>query len=819
MNTLIQHAKLAIRMNNNGINREFIKKFPIEEIIDCCNRIEQNKILNDEYKDNEVIQEEIIKDEKFIHYLNIAYKKDLDMVGFEELLIAIKQHNEKMTDYSIKDILNVLYNKELFYKSYYDYLKYFRNESISLKKRITNNLNHFHCQSDIEFNELSENERKLVTLLDLDDKNLIPTNVIKEIYELLLNNEELRNIIDFLNAHSLYIQLDEQDYKVINNNAKEIKNYIKSITDKINNDDITYRMLLKWVGKGCSVYDLKSIEQKISKVETEKLESIFSNRSSYINFIYGNKLKEFPLDSIYGTKEELIIYAISNNKKNFLKLIQNNMNDFLSIPSNSILYSKNFYTKYINLNELTLKHLNKLKLMDYHINYNIDYLKEQLYTFEEINTLFSIEKQYIKLYNELLSLPIDDRLLRIRQFIKKDLLKHITNDDRITKLADKIRIKPLYTWLEDDFNRIEGIKASDIIEILINYDAIEKLLPEITKQNELTYILRNISKLDDYSNLQSIKDNIENFDDYWSNLKDAMQFSEEFVVKYKENIKTFLLNNGSELAYLYYLECDKEHRESFKLIIKAELMNEFRKLKYHTNDLNKEIDFELNNSQITEWTENNSKIVKDKYDIGEYDDFYYTMILGEYPEKTCLSYRDGGYNKCLLACFDSNKKVLYAKINNKIVARAMVRLTKGSYNKEKGNNKSINFIDVEESTQEELEDKKEYLTLFLEKAYISGINEGERNTIKKLFIKLLKEKAKAMNALLVLSCNYKEEIDEQFISTRYYMYISKSKAGTQYLDSLSGQATISDEGQYKVNTFLIWQPKEDGDSIFEGNIF
>ncbi len=44
-------------------------------------------------------------------------------------------------------------------------------------------------------------------------------------------------------------------------------------------------------------------------------------------------------------------------------------------------------------------------------------------------------------------------------------------------------------------------------------------------------------------------------------------------------------------------------------------MNEFRKLKYHTNDLNKEIDFELNNSQITEWTENNSKIVKDKYDI------------------------------------------------------------------------------------------------------------------------------------------------------------------------------------------------------------
>ena len=135
-------------------------------------------------------------------------------------------------------------------------------------------------------------KEKLVTLLDLDDKNLIPTNVIKEIYELLLNNEELRNIIDFLNAHSLYIQLDEQDYKVINNNTKEIKKIILNLLlIKLIMMILLTECFLKWVGNGCSVYDLKSIEQKISKVETEKLESIFSNRSSYINFIYGNKLK------------------------------------------------------------------------------------------------------------------------------------------------------------------------------------------------------------------------------------------------------------------------------------------------------------------------------------------------------------------------------------------------------------------------------------------------------------------------------------------------------------------------------------------------
>ena len=35
-----------------------------------------------------------------------------------------------------------------------------------------------------------------------------------------------------------------------------------------------------------------------------------------------------------------------------------------------------------------------------------------------------------------------------------------------------------------------------------------------------------------------------------------------------------------------------------------------------------------------------------------------------------------------------------------------------------------------------------------------------------------------------------------------YMYISKSKAGAQYLDSLSGRNDVSDEGHYKSSTFL-----------------
>lgn len=817
MKTMIEHAKLAVRMYKNKIDMELIKKFSTEEINNCCNRIENDKLLNNEKKESIIIQEELIRDEKFIDYLIEVHEKTIDMQRFEKLIQDIKDHNEKITDYPIEHITDVINNEDLSSEACYDYLKYFINTNVLMKRTITDNLNYFYSQKNTKFEELTEKERALFEESYLHEYNLIPFYDIKKVYEFLAGNEKLRDVIDFLNYRKLYIPLNIDAYEKINNNAEEIGLYIETIANKISDDEIMYQLLLKWLSNGCSLYELKIIEKRIENIENEQLEKMFNSRSSYINFIYGNKLKEFPLDTINGEKEELIIYAISNNKKRFLKLIEENMNEFLSIPSNSILYREKFYTKYINLNELTLKNLIKLQTMNVNRYTKINELKEQTYTFEEISTLYNMEKQYIDLYNELLDLKVDDRLLRIRQFIKKLLLSTKMEEVEIKKLAEKIKEKPLYIWLENDFNKIKDIKMSDVIQILINYETISKYIPEIKKQNELAYILRNINQIQEYGNLQSIKDNIEEIDEYWNELKRYMNFDKEFIEKYNQNIREFLLNNGAELAYKYYTSRNDEQKASLKLIIKAELMGEFKKLKYHTNDLIEEIDYKLNENQIKEWTKNNTKISEGKYDIEEYDDFYHTMILGEHPQRTCLSYIDGMYNRCLLACFDSNKKILYAKINGRIVARAMVRLTKGSY-KKANNAKTLSFVDVENNNSI-VEENREYLTLFLEKAYISGIPASEEKNIKKLFINLLETKAKEMNALLVLSTYYAYDIEDEYIKTRYYMYISRSKSSSQYLDSLDGQASVTDEGQYKVNNFLIWKPKEIEKSIFDENIF
>ncbi|MBP3254924.1 MAG: hypothetical protein J6M60_00320 [Clostridia bacterium] len=803
------HAMLMIRMYKNEISEKFAKDYSINEILKCCNRIEKRKNGSYGVRENEIFQETLIKDENFIDYLNYAYENSFDMERFKLLLDKILENNEKMSDYNIEDIKDVINNEILSLDSIYDYLKYFRNENEYFKIVITNNLNHFNSQSEININRLTDSQRNLFKLNFLNNCNLIPLANIDKIYEKLDKNKELREFIDFLYKYKLFLPLDFNSYcNIENNNPKEIKTLLEKIVYKISDNEISYNMLLKWISNGCKIYDLEIINNKVDVLNKNNLKKIFSSRTEYINFIYGSKLKKFPMDMLNSVRENLIIYAISKNKKSFLKLIEENSEAFFAIPYNSILYSEEFYKKYVNLNAITIKHLNKLNSMIFYNYSNINKLKEGHYTFEEISTLYNESEAYILLYNELLDLKIDDRLLRIKQFIKKNLLEKDYSVCEIQGLAKKIKEKPLYMWLEQDFSNIKNLNITDVVDILVNYDKIKKYICDIKSRNEVAFIIRNVEILDNYDTLTDLKNDIENIDIYWTELKELMEFDNEFVKKYKNNIYEFLFNNGSELAYKYYNDIKLYEKKSFKLIVKSVLMGKFKDLKYHTNDLISEIDFKLNEYQINEWTNNNIKIQDEVFEVSEYDDFYHTMILGKYPDRTCLCYDGGMYNKCLLACFDSNKKILYAKINGKIVARAMIRLTKGNYNSTIEQKRTIEFYDVENDAGKEIIESnivnsKETLTLFLEKPYISGISKEEEIEVKKLFIKLLRQKAEKMNALLVLNKSYDEAVNEEFILSKYYMYISKSKSSAQYLDSLSGQATISDEGQYKSNTFLI----------------
>ena len=120
------------------------------------------------------------------------------------------------------------------------------------------------------------------------------------------------------------------------------------------------------------------------------------------------------------------------------------------------------------------------------------------------------------------------------------------------------------------------------------------------------------------------------------------------------------------------------------------------------------------------------------------------------------------------------------------------------------------FADLEnisDTNEEPALQTAEYLTLFLERPYVAGISDEAAAQVHELLIRLAEEKADELESQLVLSRFYQNMAEEYFL-TNYYLYISRSKAGEQYFDSLDGEATISEGGSYKNNLFLVKQTED-----------
>ena len=100
----------------------------------------------------------------------------------------------------------------------------------------------------------------------------------------------------------------------------------------------------------------------------------------------------------------------------------------------------------------------------------------------------------------------------------------------------------------------------------------------------------------------------------------------------------------------------------------------------------------------------------------------------------------------------------------------------------------------------------EMLVLFLERIYTSRLNDEEVKTAMKLAVSLVTQKAAAIGAVAVLARRYLGCYDrDQYVGSHFYVYISKSKNGQQYLDSMGGAAVTSHKEQYTGAVFLVEQ--------------
>ena len=381
----------------------------------------------------------------------------------------------------------------------------------------------------------------------------------------------------------------------------------------------------------------------------------------------------------------------------------------------------------------------------------------------------------------------------MQEVVKKRLLDKVTSEETLERVAAFLSHKPLSKWVKEELGNISGLVGMDILDLFLSWEEVVRFLPEVKNGFQLRYLIANKEKLSGYPNFQSAYAELLKNDPHWEWMKNTFAFSDSFIREHEANIQTFLEQGGSEILYEFY-KGDTGQTEMLRRLLVAELMGKFKDLKYHDTDLEKELAFPISEKQMKLWAEN-LQLQRKEWKIWEEDRFLPVMQIGELPDKTCLSYKTGMYRKCLLSCFDSNKKIIYISYQGKIVLRAILRLTKASEEKMERENKEFQFVDFTKDTGKK--EKPEQLVLFLEKAYVKGISDRLEQEMFKLLFRMVKEKAGRLNISLLISRDYFGNIPSGwFQKESRYIYISATKGKEQYLDSLGGNHGIASEGKY-----------------------
>lgn len=618
----------------------------------------------------------------------------------------------------------------------------------------------------------------------------------------MARNQKVLNIMEIINRMCCgRICIDDGVFNQIESDPDKIERLLRWSDGfyKGNESETFCQRLLE---NRALLYDLERLKKKVDEGRSQEAHQMIGSRSTYISFFYDEYFDENWNDE---RKEELIIYAVTHKKKAFLSLVRSNPEVFRTLPPNSLLFQKSFYSNVVNINTLNAKNLKQCRNIKYYPEDVLKLLSARVHTFEEVSVLQELPSEYAALYAALQNERVDDRLKVIREIIKRKCLRQ---DMDVSALAVKLSLYPLSEWMQSEFSHIKGLNAEVVMKLLQNFDKIRHLVKGIKVVSEARYVADNAEIFSQYTDMESVRSDMLEKDQEWLKLRDAFGFDQKFVQDNKERIMTFLYEDGAHIMWTYYTDVSNK-KEELRRLVSAELMGRFTELKYHSNDLDNELDYPITEAAKYSWMKNLYE-EKGSLCVWEEDRLLPVMKMGEMPSHTCLSYVDGVYKRCLLASHDSNKKVLYVSWNGNIVMRAAIRLTKGMYGdadkKDSHMQPQLEFVDLtrKEATGDNPGIKsKEFLVLFLERHYESGIPQRMVGEAMNLIFCLMKKKAAQLGAHLVMSMEYRTWKPDEMVCSDFSMYISKSKAGEQYLDSLNGSNTVDKEGSYKKNRFLV----------------
>ena len=790
-----RHLAERNMLKTAGLSLCYLEKKGEEKCVRAAEAIIQNEVMDVIPSLWEQVCLYMMEDPETITYLGNLKKEGCELNAYRFQRILLDAGTDKVSDFSYEQVKAVYFDPLVTDGTAYSYMKYYGEQNVSKEEKEQLVKSIAMCTDVLDFEKAGEKDRMLLVNPVFSSELLL--DLLENVNNLkILQDQGLMELVNTLAGYEAEIRsLNQKQFEQMKERPGEILEKLRIVTGYIPKDKLTDGLNL-WLWNEALYEDLCKLERAFT--DGADPAEVFSSKVSYVNTLYQNPLSKISLSSLSEEKSEILLYAITQKKKAFLNLINEEAELFSDLPNASMLLKKEMYQEYINLNTLNRKNLKDSA--DLILSQDrFELLAKREHTFEELKLLCTAKEALIRLYEQL-TCKCDERLLVLRELIKRECVPYSFWKGQIEPLAAALSQKPLSRWIREDFWNIPDLSYGTALWLLVYREQLKGMEKEITMEQQALYLLKDLALVKECDSLSELKEKLILGDVSWRQLKEKLSFSEEFVQNNAARIGNFLFVGGAEIMETF-LERQPSKIEEIRRLVTAELLGKFDELKYPSGDLMREIDFEVSEEAEKEWKIDRTFTSKNLL-LKEETGLLPVMQIGEVPSYSCLSYRSGLNSDCLLSCFDSNKKFFFIRRNGQVVFRAMIRLTKGSYVGDRMR-KKIQFADLSGAGKPK-EEEGEELVLFLERYYEKNLTNEEMDQAVYLAFVAAKEKAKKLGARLVLSCYYQDDVKtKEYIKSNYYLYISKSKNGSQYLDSLYGEASVSASGDYSSNIFLL----------------
>ena len=790
-----RHLAERNMLKTAGLSLCYLEKKGEEKCVRAAEAIIQNEVMDVIPSLWEQVCLYMMEDPETITYLGNLKKEGCELNAYRFQRILLDAGTDKVSDFSYEQVKAVYFDPLVTDGTAYSYMKYYGEQNVSKEEKEQLVKSIAMCMEVLDFEKAGEKDHMLLVNPVFSSELLL--DLLENVNNLkILQDQGLMELVNTLAGYEAEIQsLNQKQFDQMKERPVEILEKLRIVTGYIPKDKLTDGLNL-WLWNEALYEDLCKLERAFT--DGADPAEVFSSKVSYVNTLYQNPLSKISLSSLSVEKSELLLYAITQKKKAFLNLINEEPELFYDLLNASMLLKKEMYQEYINLNTLNRKNLKDSADLILS-NDRFELLAKREHTFEELKLLCTAKEAVIRLYEQL-TCKCDERLLVLRELIKRECVPYSFWKGQIEPLAAALSQKPLSRWIREDFWNIPDLSYGTALWLLVYREQLKGMEKEITMEQQALYLLKDLALVKECDSLSELKEKLILGDVSWRLLKEKLSFSEEFVQNNAARIGNFLFVGGAEIMETF-LERQPSKIEEIRRLVTAELLGKFDELKYPSGDLMREIDFEVSEEAEKEWKKDRT-FTRGNLVLKEETGLLPVMQIGEIPSYSCLSYRSGLNSDCLLSCFDSNKKFFFIRKNGQVVFRAMIRLTKGSYVGDRMR-KKIQFADLSGAGKPKEEEGEESV-LFLERYYEKNLTNEEMDQAVYLVFVAAKEKAKKLGARLVLSCYYQDDVKtKEYIKSNYYLYISKSKNGSQYLDSLYGEASVSDSGDYSSNIFLL----------------